>query len=144
MTEAALFAEVDGLMMHSDVHRVWDGGSRYRLVLPPIMLGQYFDFRDDDDDLTGFFTWANLTEEAETGYLERTRKLQPDDWNAGDGSRIWMIDVLAPFGGLRAMIREVHYQMRTLATLQKWTVKDFRWARSFGSGKVRRIGKAAR
>lgn len=142
MTQATLFNEVDSLMMHSQVHRSWDGGSRYRLILPPIVLEQYFEFRGKNDDLTGFFSWANLTEEAENGYLERFRKLQPEDWNAGDGSRIWMIDGLAPFGDVLQMVRGVRREMRKLAQIHNWPVDRFRWSRSFGSGRVKKIGTA--
>lgn len=138
---AQLFGAVVGLMGLSAVHRSWTVADLHRLILPPLRLDQYFAFTDGER-LVGWFSWALLTPEAETGYLARTRRLQPEDWNAGDGSRLWVIDALAPHGGLLGMARTVRAQLYELADQNNWTADRAHWARCYGSGQVQKKGHA--
>jgi cytolysin-activating lysine-acyltransferase len=52
-----------------------------------------------------FASWAYLTEEAEGRLLNGARKLSPVDWKAGD--RLWMIDLICPFGGAEKIVEEL-------------------------------------
>lgn len=137
--EAQLVGAVLGLMQRSAVHREWSVADLGRLLLPPVLLRQCLVFCRGVE-VAGFFTWANLTEEAEVGYLARTRRLQPEDWNAGDHSRIWIVDGLAPFGGLPEMARAIRREMTAKAEREGWSARRAQWARSFGTGAVQRIG----
>lgn len=56
-----------------------------------------------------FVSWAYLTEEAEQGLIDGTRKLQPGDWNAGD--RGWIVDFIAPFGGVDSVVRDLRHNL---------------------------------
>ena len=94
--------------------------------------------------LLGFVSWANLTQEAETGFLNRTRKLQPNDWNAGDYSRIWFIDCLAPWGGIMKMTRQVGKSLREKADANNWPAKSAKWTRTYGDGVVEHVGTVSR
>ena len=129
------------LIPESPIHRVWKPEDIARLFIPPLSLGQCFGFTDGGLPI-GFFTWMRLTEEAEHGYLTRTRKLRPSDWAAGD--RIWAGDAIAPFGAVGQMVRIVRRELSQIVDEQGWPVTEARWARGFGSGQVQRIGRAAK
>ena len=129
------------LLPQSAVHRSWAGSDAVRLFVPPLSLGQCFGFTRWGRPW-GFFTWARLTEEAEHGYLTRTRKLQPGDWAAGD--RVWMIDAFAPHGNLTQMAGRLRREMTRLAEERGWTATEARWARTFGTGRVKQMGRVAR
>jgi cytolysin-activating lysine-acyltransferase len=53
----------------------------------------------------GLVTWAHLSQEAEARLVKDGGLPRPDDWSRGD--RIWIIDVVAPFGGGQAMLDKV-------------------------------------
>lgn len=91
------------LLMRSPIHRKWPLEGIVRCFWPPLLLGQYRG-RVENGRLVFLATWAFLTEEAERGYIEGTRLLQADDWNAG--SKLWLVDVIAP-GRARDLVREV-------------------------------------
>jgi cytolysin-activating lysine-acyltransferase len=82
-----------------------------RLIVPPLRLGQCVILTNDRQEVTAFASYAFLTEEAEAGYIDGTRPLQPGDWNAGD--RLWWIDALAPFGGSRPLVHALRATLRS-------------------------------
>ena len=103
--------KITWLMGQSDQHCSWTVDDIHRLVLPPIAL-QQFRIWEVESQPVGFLTWAMLDDEAEQGYLNGTRKLQPDDWQAG--KNLWLIDFVAPHGGVMAMVREGREHLRSL------------------------------
>lgn len=110
-------------MARSAVHRRWSAADFERLVRPPLALGQY---RLEEN---AFASWAYLAPEAVAGYLRRVRPLQPADWNAG--RQLWFIDFLC-FGNPLGFVRRLY------TTLPE--ARLARWARSFGTGRVQKIG----
>lgn len=91
------------LMGQSKAHQGHDIADLHRVILPPVALQQYRLWEADGFPV-GFMTWALFNEETEAGYLDGTRFIQPDDWAAGD--RLWLIDFIAPFGGVREILRD--------------------------------------
>ena len=133
------------MAMQTKVYRPYRLADIDRLFFPPIMLDQYYTFEDVDHVvLNGFVSWANLTEEAEAGFINRSRKLQPGDWSAGDYSRIWIIDCLAPHGGIMKMARHVSKDLRAKADAGNWPAKCARWTRTHGDSVVQHIGEGKR
>lgn len=55
-----------------------------------------------------FVSWAYLDEEAEKKYLN-THRLAPHDWKSG--SKLWLIDVIAPWGGQDQIFKEIHQEL---------------------------------
>ncbi len=96
---APLYGMLD-LMRHSKEHSRWSVADFSRLVIPPLTLGQFSLWYHEDRPIAGV-TWAFLTDAAGEGYVSGTRKIQPHDWNAG--KTLWVIDFLAPYGGVRAL-----------------------------------------
>lgn len=139
----AMLGAAVAMMPSSPVHRDWTVTDVARLIGPPLLLRQCFAF-DDGLNIRGFVTWANLTEEAEAGFLARTRLLQPEDWNAGDGSRIWIIDALMPFGGVLGMLRRVAKEMRAIMDANNWPATEVKWTRTLGTDRVQHVGSIKR
>lgn len=78
------------------------------LVLPPIQLMQFRIFRDDKRPL-GYVSWALVDAAVEQRLLQGVTKLAPKDWRSGD--RLWVVDVVAPFGGARKMLEELQQRV---------------------------------
>jgi cytolysin-activating lysine-acyltransferase len=53
----------------------------------------------------GMVTWAHLSPEAEARLVREGGLPKPGEWSKGE--RIWIIDVIAPFGGSQAMLDKV-------------------------------------
>jgi hemolysin-activating ACP:hemolysin acyltransferase len=139
----SLYGRIIYMAMRTDVYRPYRLADFDRLFVPPIMLGQYYTL-EHEDILLGFVSWANLTQEAEAGFLNRSRKLQPNDWNAGDHSRIWIIDCLAPWGGIMKMARQISKSLRDKADAGDWPARRARWTRTHGDAVVQHVGYVAR
>lgn len=140
--EHSLYCEIAILMSLSEVHRRWHFEDFWRLTAPPVNASQYFGFVGSQG-LEGWFTWGNLTAEAERGLHDGARLLQPVDWTAGDFSRIWIIDGLAPFGGLPSMARAIRARLSLLAKENGWPAHSARWRRTFGSGRTIHVGEVS-
>lgn len=74
------------------------------LLIPPLVLGQCKLYMKKEYPIS-YISWAFLDEEAEKRLLQNGGKLRPDDWNCGD--RLWIIDIVAPFGGVENMLRDI-------------------------------------
>ena len=104
----------------SDKHETWTIKDIQRLVIPPLKLNQYRIYADKEVPLC-YASWAMLPEEAEEGYKNRTRKIQPHDWNSGDN--LWLIDVICPFGGTRIAIKRLDNLRKELGLPNKVNFK---------------------
>ena len=92
------------LMAQSDTHRFYNDRDIERLILAPRDHGKLLVAYDDLANPIGFSTHAFLSPEAEEGYLTRSRRLQPIDFEGEDGT-LWYIDFAAPFGNCIHIIR---------------------------------------
>jgi len=75
-----------------------------RLIVPPVVLGQYRIYRDEEVPIC-FASWALLSDKISEGYKEGTYNLRPNDWNTGDN--LWLINVLCPKGGGSKALRRL-------------------------------------
>lgn len=97
--EAEVLGSVVWLWMHSASHRDMPLHTLPTLLLPAIKHRQFV-LASIDGWPVGYLAWANLSEEAETRYLQQHPLLMPQaDWNCGD--RLWLLDWIAPFGHSR-------------------------------------------
>lgn len=74
------------------------------LLLPPLVQGQCKLYMKKEYPIS-FVSWAFLDEAAEKRLFQNGGKLRPEDWKSGD--RLWIVDIVAPFGGVENMIRDV-------------------------------------
>lgn len=78
-------------------------------VLPPLVLDQSRLYLREHAPLA-FVSWARLSDEAAARFRAPPHHLSIADWASGDA--IWIVDLIAPFGGTReimADLREKHF-----------------------------------
>lgn len=121
-TVATVLGEVVWLLSQSPAHRYLSLGDLEWMLMPPVLLGQYKIFRNEDQ-VVGVALWAYLNEEAEQR-LKATGRLAPQDWGNGasinmqdgivpnEGGNLWLIELLAPFNNA-----ENNHQQQMLADL---------------------------
>lgn len=89
------------------------------MLVPPVAVGQFRLWLEKTLPV-GFATWAFLNEDAEKRIQEGgIRRLAPNDWKSGD--RIWLMDLITPFGGRDEAVKEIKTQVfpgKTIKTLQ--------------------------
>lgn len=83
------------------------------LVLPPIVLDQCRLYLKNQIPYA-FFTWAFVSDAIDRRLREGHPRLAPHEWKSGE--HLWLIDLVAPFGGLDEMIGELR---KTLAPERK-------------------------
>lgn len=80
----------------------------------PLRLGQYHIFRQNGFP-RGFVTFAGLSNQAERRFAIRQEALKPEDYASGNS--FWLVDLVAPFGQIRQMVRQLkksipHHRVR--------------------------------
>jgi len=112
------FFDIILLMLQSDFHRSFLVKDLERLVLPPLIVGKMSVIYSKDytgmnaGSPRGLYSYAFLDEEAEAGYMDGSRKIQPEDWEKGpeDGT-LWIIDFIAPYDNAREIVRQVQQEL---------------------------------
>jgi len=101
---APIIGMVAGLMMDSPMHQHLFLADMKWLVIPAVALQQYRIFRKDGIPVA-YVSWAMISEETEARLMEGKMRLRPDEWKGGD--RVWIIDLIAPFGGQQAIMMDL-------------------------------------
>ena len=91
------------LMGHSRHHVAYKISDIYRLILPAIANYQ-FRVWDGDNNPQGFMIWAWLTDEASSEYEKGNSNITGQDFVGG--TNLWIVEVIMPFGNVRAMLSE--------------------------------------
>lgn len=113
-----VLGDVAWLMTHSPMHKHLFIADLEWLVLPPVMAKQFRIFRNGSRPVA-FACWAYLDEEAEKRLLSGQPRLRPGDWRTGE--RAWLIDVVAPFGGVGdvlANLKQTNFKDQPLMALR--------------------------
>jgi len=95
-------------MMQSPAHKHLFLTDLEWLLLPPITLNQFRIWRNKGMP-AAFASWAFLDERAEARIKQNIKKLAPTDWKSGES--LWLIDMVAPFGGAEAAVKELREQV---------------------------------
>ena len=66
--------------------------------------------------------WALVDEEVEKRLEAGNAKLRPQDWRSGD--RLWVVDIIAPFGGHDEMLKDLKSQVFKEKTLKFRAIVD--------------------
>ncbi len=73
-------------------------------ILPPVSLAQCKLYMKDKTPMA-YVSWARVNEDVEKRLAEGNMRLAPNEWSNGD--KIWLIDVVAPFGGIPGLIKDL-------------------------------------
>ncbi len=101
-----LFGHVMWLYTQSPASRYYFIQDMESRVLPPLVLDQcklYLQTSGGSLPIS-YVSWAYLSPEAEEKYIA-TQRIAPGDWKSGEN--LWLVDVLAPFGGEQAILKEL-------------------------------------
>jgi cytolysin-activating lysine-acyltransferase len=108
---SSAFGQIVWLLMSSPLHRQTFLADLERTILPALMCQQYRIFKHRQVPV-GFVTWAYVNDEIDARFLAGKPVLKPEEWRSGD--RIWVVDLVAPFGGAESILR--HMSEQALAT----------------------------
>jgi len=121
--------EILKLMFQSRVHKHWTVEDIYNIIIPPIVLG-HFVMAHENGKLVGIGTWAFLSDETMDAFINRTRKLEPKDFNGG--TNLAGIDIIAPYGHLK----EITSKMRKALVAIGQKGKSIKFIRDYPSKKM--------
>ena len=79
-------------------------GDLQGLVLPPVILDQCRLYSKNGIPWA-FITWAKVGDAINQRLSSGVAKLAPHEWHSGE--HIWLIDTVAPFGGLEECIDDL-------------------------------------
>lgn len=99
-----VLGEIVWLMSQSPLHKQFFISDLEWLAMTPILLQQFRLFYDKDKPI-GVAFWATVNEEVEERLKVGTTRLRPQDWKSGD--RLWVVEVIAPFGGAEEMVKDL-------------------------------------
>lgn len=115
-----MIEKILSLMSRSEVHKKFTVEDIGRLIIPAIIHNKVR-FYVDNGKMVGFTTFAFLSPEAEEGYLNGTRKLQPSDFKGEEGN-MWFIDFVAPFGHTRPFVKALRKEFSSQrAKIKRYT-----------------------
>ena len=95
--------ELTEIAMHSPVLAEMELRHIGEVFLRPLALGQFRRWRKGGR-IIGVATWAWLNDETAARMLA-DGGVAPGDWASGD--QLWFIDVIAPYGDMRAISRDL-------------------------------------
>jgi len=107
-TVANMMGEIVWLLTQSQAHKNFFLSDLEWLVMTPLMLQQFRVFYADDRPV-GVALWAHVNEDVEKRLMAGNARLAPNDWKSGD--RLWLVDLVAPFGGHDAMLQDLKSQV---------------------------------
>ncbi|MBK6654837.1 toxin-activating lysine-acyltransferase [Zoogloea sp.] len=99
-------------------------------VLPALALDQVRLHMREEAPIA-FITWAKLSAAAAGRYREPPHQLSPSDWKSGED--VWIIDVIAPFGGAAEAIQDLKEKvfpgqvLRQLSPSPEGLAKVLKW-----------------
>lgn len=101
-----LFGHVVWLYTQSATNRYYFIQDMESRVLPALILDQCKVYLQSTGGSLpiAYVSWAYLSAEAEEKFIA-TQKIAPSDWKSGDN--LWLVDVLAPFGGEQPILKEL-------------------------------------
>lgn len=101
---AQITGEMVWLLSQSPRHKRLQLADLEWLAITPIILRQFRIFYAKNRPL-GVALWARVSDEVEKRLTEGNSRLAPKDWKSGE--TLWLVDIVAPFGGQEAMLREL-------------------------------------
>ncbi len=110
-TVSQVLGEIVWLMSTSPIHKQFFISDLEWLVMTPVILQQFRMFYQNASEAQGgqrpigVVLWARVSEDVEQMLERGTLKMRPHDWKSGD--RLWVVEVIAPFGGHDAMVADL-------------------------------------
>lgn len=132
--KSPLLARIVALMIDSEVYQNDTLAEVKKNITAPLYTNKCLLFFRGNK-LVGYVSWAFLTEEAEARYMERPNSLEVTDW--GEGERIWIIDLLAPYEQMDSV--KLMNQLRLAAEERNFGGHTVKFKRVYNDGRESRI-----
>lgn len=110
-----VLGEITWLMSQSPLHKQFFISDLEWFVMAPVLLQQFRLFYDKDKPI-GVVFWATVNDEVEERLESGTSRLRPQDWKSGNS--LWVVEVIAPFGGSEEMVRDLKTKVFAERTLK--------------------------
>ena len=78
------------------------------MLLPPVVLDQCRLYSKSELPFA-FITWAFVNDKVDERLRSKHPKIAPHEWKSGD--KVWLIDVVTPFGKLEETVKDLHERM---------------------------------
>jgi cytolysin-activating lysine-acyltransferase len=123
-----VLGEIVWLMSSSPIHKQFFISDLEWMVMPPIILQQFRMYyqnaapAEGGQRPIGVVLWARVSEEVEQTLERGTTRMRPQDWKSGD--RLWVVEVIAPFGGQDAMVADLKGKVFPGETLKVLALVD--------------------
>ena len=105
---ASTLGEIVWLMSQSSAHKTFFISDLEWMIMVPVMLQQFRIFYDQEKPI-GVALWGFVNDEVEARLSAGNARLQPQDWKSGE--KLWVVEVIAPFGGHEAMLQDLETQV---------------------------------
>ena len=107
-TVSHMLGEMTWLLTQSPLHRAFTIGDLEWLVMPALLLEQFYVFREGAQPV-GLALWAKCGPDAvvklDRGIVRPENRLTLEDWRSGD--QLWLVDLVAPFATMENKQREI-------------------------------------
>jgi cytolysin-activating lysine-acyltransferase len=98
-----LVGRVITLMLDSEIYLVDTLFDIKKNIVAPVFTDQAM-IMISDGKVTGYCSWAFLSDEVEKKYIADSNSLEVVDWKSGEN--FWLIDVITPFDNGTALLNE--------------------------------------
>jgi cytolysin-activating lysine-acyltransferase len=119
-TLATVLGEIVWLMSQTTTHKQFFISDLEWMVMTPGLLQQYRLYYAKDRPV-GVLFWGFVDDEVEKRLMAGNAKLRPQDWKSGE--KLWIVDVIAPFGGTDEMIKDLKLKVFPDRELRVLTVE---------------------
>ena len=120
-TVSEILGEITWLMTQSPTHKQLFISELEWYCMPALIVRQFRMFYGPQSP-AACVLWANVSEETETRLESGAHRLRPDEWNNGD--RPWLIDVLAPFGAVDEILKDLSTNVFTGKNFKLHRIND--------------------
>jgi ATP-binding cassette subfamily B protein RaxB len=104
------------LIMHSEDHKTLSHTDLERRIMPALLANQVRVFLFGLQPI-GLIAWASVTLDV-SARLRAGEAVREHEWTAG--SELWIVEIIAPFGGAEAMIEKVRNEALRGRTVHVW------------------------
>ena len=103
-TVSHILGEITWLISQSPLHKNLFVCDLEWFVMPAILLEQFRLYPGPNGQPAGLIIWASVSDEVQARLENNQPRLAPQDWQSG--SNLWLIEMIAPFGGQEEMLSE--------------------------------------
>ncbi len=121
LSPLAVLGEIVWLMSQSKLHKSFFISDLEWFVMTPVILQQFRMFYDQDKPI-GVVLWASVDAEVSARLAQGGGKMRPQDWKSGN--ELWAVEVIAPFGGAPAMLKDLKEKVFPSREIKAVVVQD--------------------